>query len=700
MYFVASNQLLMKRIFSLALSIASFQFVLAQDRDSTATDYLTATRAVQTDVDLGRMSIRSNFLQGTVIRGRDLEKLPFTRLSDALQPWLHGTYTTDANLVYVIDGHVGADVNSYDIHDIEEVRLVQNAAAMLNGATGQQQLVIVRTRRPSGANSLRFDGRVLAVENPYYNSSVSPKQGSERNLFHQYSLSGNKAFGHFDGGMTLSFLHDVMPMTKDEARSAISPQHIDRYSGRAFMRYLVAARHTLEARIFYLQQPGGEEYAASYPNLTPPFYQHSRLQNRTRYINPEIEWKAVFGSRFRNSLSASGNWQRGLEDGTQDASFGTSSMSSVLRNRGSSHNLLVRERISYETGFGSWTWRPSLNVDYRNLKERIHQVSATTQGGMPAGATGSEYWSEGKKWTSTLLSDLSWGHSFDLIVGAVADLSKQHERRIYPVASMSADLLALAGKNSGVRALIFGSYARSGFFADLAYRVPTLGSREPMFYFPAPVFIGSPVPFPFQSPRFDYDQYQAGSSLRFLNEKLSLDYHYENRGYLAQVYIPSWGGGLFLAFREARSQTHRFALRYHVAKEEKFSWLTALQGTTIRNRISGIEQDPQTPRLVIGDVFQPAHRSWSLGWTNRLNAGPLSFGVDLLYHPHAEIYVDNQYAEKDLFALAYAYAGYGFEWKKHRMEVYLSTRNLYEERYYTMNTDARQYYGLGLQLGL
>src|SRR5580700_9885930 len=97
-------------------------------------------------LDAGFVTLKREFTQIVSIKGSDLEKMPFTNLSDAIAAWLYGAYTTPVTLQYVVDGNPVADVNAYSIYDIEEVVLVQNAAALVNTVDGQQEMVIIRTK--------------------------------------------------------------------------------------------------------------------------------------------------------------------------------------------------------------------------------------------------------------------------------------------------------------------------------------------------------------------------------------------------------------------------------------------------------------------------------------------------------------------------------------------------------------------------
>src|SRR5580698_400138 len=105
-------------------------------------------------LDNGYMSLKKEFTQTISIEGSDLEKMPFANLSDAIAAWLYGAYTQPATLQYFVDGSPVTDVNAYSVFDVEEVVLVENAAAMVNTAETQQEVVLIRTRRGNGKTGL------------------------------------------------------------------------------------------------------------------------------------------------------------------------------------------------------------------------------------------------------------------------------------------------------------------------------------------------------------------------------------------------------------------------------------------------------------------------------------------------------------------------------------------------------------------
>src|ERR1700759_3345553 len=129
-----------------------------------------------TRLDLGGIVLKKAFTQHISIKGEDLEKMPFSNLAEAINVWLYGDYSTTFNLVYVVDGNEVSDVNTYDVHDIEEVVFVQHAAALMGTGGNQRQIVLVTTRKGTGKFGLRGAAQAMLVHT----------KGASTDVFHQY----------------------------------------------------------------------------------------------------------------------------------------------------------------------------------------------------------------------------------------------------------------------------------------------------------------------------------------------------------------------------------------------------------------------------------------------------------------------------------------------------------------------------------
>src|SRR5579859_3828099 len=107
----------------------------------------TTAQHDSTWLDAGVVKIRSDFTQTITVKGADLEKMPYTNLSDAIAAWLYGAYSSRSALTYVVDGNYLSDVNMYSVYDIEEIVYVPSAVVQLNTGVTQQQVVLITTRK-------------------------------------------------------------------------------------------------------------------------------------------------------------------------------------------------------------------------------------------------------------------------------------------------------------------------------------------------------------------------------------------------------------------------------------------------------------------------------------------------------------------------------------------------------------------------
>jgi len=57
--------------------------------------------------DIGYVTLNKAFTQHVTIRGEDLEKMPFSNLTEAIRAWLFGAYTGPTSISFVVDGHPG-----------------------------------------------------------------------------------------------------------------------------------------------------------------------------------------------------------------------------------------------------------------------------------------------------------------------------------------------------------------------------------------------------------------------------------------------------------------------------------------------------------------------------------------------------------------------------------------------------------------
>ncbi|HVW59976.1 MAG TPA: hypothetical protein VHC48_08080, partial [Puia sp.] len=169
-----------------------------------------------TRLDAGGIVLKRAFAQNVTIKGEDLEKMPFSDLSDAINVWLNGVYTISGNIIFVVDGNIAGDVNSYSIHDVKEAVLVQNAGVLTGTAGNQQQMVLITTRQGRDTPGIRTAAQTFLVHSP----------GASTSLYHQYFASVGKSFKKVSAGISANYLRDVVPMMKQEGVKT-TPYHMD-----------------------------------------------------------------------------------------------------------------------------------------------------------------------------------------------------------------------------------------------------------------------------------------------------------------------------------------------------------------------------------------------------------------------------------------------------------------------------------------
>lgn len=194
-------------------------------------------------LDLGYMYLNRAYTQIISVKGTDLEKMPFANLSDALSVWLQGAYTISANLQYVVDGNPVSDVNAYSIEDIEEVILVQDASALMRTAEGQQQLVLLRTKRKNTPSGL-----TVAAQTGLVNQSLTgASTGSS--FYHNYYAGGWHNIGKFSIGLSANYLRDVYPLPSgDEVH--VTP-NLQRFRFNGYLTWRPDSHNQLELTLNY-----------------------------------------------------------------------------------------------------------------------------------------------------------------------------------------------------------------------------------------------------------------------------------------------------------------------------------------------------------------------------------------------------------------------------------------------------------------
>ncbi|HWB91959.1 MAG TPA: hypothetical protein VG605_08910, partial [Puia sp.] len=243
-----------------------------------------STRAsAQTDssrYDIGYLTLNKDFTQHISIRGEDLEKMPFTNLSDAIRAWLFGAYTGQSFLAYVVDGNPVMDVNLYPIYDIEEVTYISNAVATAAYGGGQKGLVLITTRRGKRPAGMRVTAQTGLVKG---NSGLDD---THTNIYHQYYLGAYKNMDKVSFGVSEDWQRDILPMEKRPTLTVNTPNNLRRWRTNGWLDWRPDQRNTIGIRLGYMDQEFAEGWTTGDNNNT------SRETNNqhTQVVIPELSW--------------------------------------------------------------------------------------------------------------------------------------------------------------------------------------------------------------------------------------------------------------------------------------------------------------------------------------------------------------------------------------------------------------------------
>ena len=211
-------------------------------------------------LDLGRVQVQKSFLHHSTIKGEDLRRFPHADLGEAIRAWFFGLNASPERFVYVIDGNFVADVNLYPVDAIDEITLVQNAASQLNGGFNQQHLIVIKTKKATKpGNEIFVHGGSQLVDRRFRTSADSPPADSEKHFYHQYGVSGHRKTERLNAGVSLNYLHDVLPNEKASNLIYRSPYHLDRYRVNTYLDYKIHPKHVISAKANYTGQESALE---------------------------------------------------------------------------------------------------------------------------------------------------------------------------------------------------------------------------------------------------------------------------------------------------------------------------------------------------------------------------------------------------------------------------------------------------------
>lgn len=663
-----------------------------------------------TRLDLGGVVLKRAFTQSVSIKGEDLEKMPFANLAEAINAWLYGTYTDPSHMTYVVDGNIVSDVNTYSIHDIEEIVLVQNAAAVATIGVAQQQMVLITTRKGKGRSGIQGAAQTFLVHAP--NAST--------NLFHQYYVGGYRNLEKVSFGFSANYLRDIEPGLKvPEGIHYNTPLHLDRWRLNGYFTWRPDEKNTIEVHAGFTPQSIGREITYTNASVsTSPTELHYLTHEHTNLFLPWARWHGEWFPGLKNDLQAGyaselqkgNNWQLSGETapGADHQYYETHAQTHA-------DHLYIRDRVSYQLQAGGWSFEPSFNASYEHFKDGYSQTQLNESGpnagpgsGNPGNTTANSFWTgvSANLYLLTPAVDFSYKQMLDIQGGFVANVShaqanQQGLKRVFPFASAALDLLRLgdAGGNNSLK--LFGSYAQRSILTYNDYMLNDLTGTHSVFMTQSGVVSANwpPPLIPGFNNIKNYWDWQTGVRFVSQDNRWQISYHLERLNFatIGVVNVPF--NGISYVYAEWKSSQHFLGVNLRVVDMGAFSWQTGLTTTVIRNKTNAVAESYIT--TIQGEHVKGNNRpSWTGGWTNRVRVKDLSVGVDMLYHFSREVEVPtpngpSTYYRANTFLLQNVYVGYRLHLPgKTGLEIYADSRGLVRNDKSNV-LDQRRYYGLG-----
>jgi hypothetical protein len=642
-----------------------------------------------TSIDLGRLQLKKEFTQSITIKGEDLERMPFTSLNEAINSWTYGLFTNLGTFTYVIDGNLLNDVNAYSIHDIKEITLVQNALVQINGADRQQQLVLITTRKGSGGKQ----GLTVSGQSFQTNRQKSEGQESNNTFFHQYNVAAWKNWNKVQIGVSVNYLRDKTPTLKNI--TSINYK-LDRYRITAWMNAQLGSNNELYVQLNTAPANGNGDAITSNSK--------SEFDQENFSFNPIIGLRSRFLKGFSNDISVAYMTKKD-ESQIDQAIFLAPPTINLLSNESEAKTevVLIRENLRYSATVNNWRIEPAINLTFRYRKSKV-TTSSMQQSGVggpilggpnPPSYTFSETKLEGRLYLLTPSLSLSYKSIFNLQGGLLANISSTNGKkinRVFPFVSTTINVLPPTGAQA-TSLQVFGSYAKTDYFGDGASTIEQLNTGGP---------ISSPIGPTTQFPDSSYSNWQAGTRIGFLHNRLSVGYNFEKRDYTQAVVIQApFGSGWLnvINYPEFRSTSHHINVNAAILQTTNLQWRTGLTVSHVKTTM--IFPANSTFPNVKGDDANS--KAWTGGWVNRLTYGRFSAGLDLLYNFNKDQQLfTSQETKVNAITVQNVYVGYRFNIKGiEGLELYAATRNLaqhYNSQYWLGG--GQQYYGLGFKADL
>jgi len=650
--------------------------------------------------DLGRLTLQRKFTQAITIKAADMEKMPFSSLSEVINIYFNGIYGNKQSLAYVINGNLNTDIGAYSIYDIDEITFIQNATTVLNGITPTQVLVLVKTKRGGpGRSGIMINGQTNIVS--MYTNHIEPTisrsynaGNTTTNLYHQYYLSGYVNKKKYTAGISASVQHNVFSQYWNKTIfSTIKPYTSDRFRFNGYIDVKLGKKNVLSVSGGYVPQRDRQTQINAFVSPNGKSDELYIYDSQNLYY-ADLKLKSQILKGLNNVLSA--GFQRVQTNANYD-DFGQ--IFNFIRDSVAATNTyLVKDELSYVLRIGDLTLNPAVNITYRQGRD-----TATSSSGRII--------TKQKQVAVTPSLTVNYD-DIVMLQGGVQKITntnilpyKGYEfPKILPFGSVSVDVLRpFEVSDTTAKLMLFGSFSRSQAYTgdvtgSLSYHIGFLLSG-----------ISGPVYNSMVNPYKTYDQLQGGLTLSLFKNTVSFSYNYNIQKFNTRFSlhgISAAGAPDTSRLTDASINIHRAGLNFKLISTSNFSWSTNLNANLV------IKKQPDNDYLIsdIMKYFYPGKRFITGGFVNQLTYKEFVAGIDVLYGINKARYTGGRFPvvidHSNVIDLQNFYIGYKVPVRKVKsLEVYANARNLLERgiplepenlHFY----DDRRFIGVGFKLEL
>ncbi|MBN8860933.1 MAG: hypothetical protein J0H29_21255 [Sphingobacteriales bacterium] len=659
-------------------------------------------------LDIGRLQLRKEFTQVTTIKAADIARMPFLSLSEVIRSWANGALTQKDQMVYVVDGITVADIDAYNIQDIEDITIIRNALVNQNGAGNLQLLALVRTKQwKEGSRHITFSAQGAALYRKVVTKISSHDQQTENVFsgnFQQYALTARGGNERISYGGSVGFIHDALPRrnSKDSLYDKKIPG-IDRVKLNLWGRFAINKNNVLSAYLNYVPQT---ERSQGY-EIQDDRNIDDLQKNKQYLINPYISLETR-ASDFLNKFTFSYTNGRALDSTLRRTEYYNGNIRNArVKDSLRAESIIFSDNLSFIKKAGNWQIEPSLNISFQKAFYKV--TSAMSDAYEQSPLYGSYSWSmqreTGKLLTATPSVTLSYASLFLLQGGILLDGSKiidsmYRNTRSYPFVNGTVNVAKLLSPEAHFGWKIFGSYSERFSGYDGVYQLndfnhsPVLPQGlQPSIYvigFPSAITPANKIA----------TQWQTGSNLSFLEEKIRINYNYLNTEQIQLIAIavfPGTGMGYRIISGEYLRKQHHFSIDADILHTDNLKWNSGLFVNIVKN-------DSRYDNIPSPDLLVYTEQPSTGGLINRVQYKNFYAGVDMVFllnHEERSMSMGQVLVEKyNTLQLANLFLAYGFNTRRLDGELFLSSRNLIDSATYPVSPDNKKYFGGGIKVAL